>query len=305
METATKKSPLTLILVILTVLALALCAATFLFAYPYIMNPATEMQATEPPTLPPTEPPTDPPTEPPTEPEPTLPPPEANPYGHLDFQYDGRYLACLREETLAGVDVSAYQKNVDWPKVKASGIDFAMVRLGYRGYGSGKLVLDDYYYAHMNGAIAAGLDVGVYFFSQAITPEEAVEEAKFVLSAIAGYNLTMPVVYDWEYISEEARTANVDQRTLTDCSRAFLEVIEEAGYDTLLYFNVYQSRYQLFLPELKDFDFWLAMYTDRMRYPYKIRMWQYTDSGTVPGIEGYADLNLYFPKQEEPVTETP
>ena len=225
----------------------------------------------------------------------TQPEPEKNPYGKLDFQYEGRYLGCIKAGTMPGIDVSYYQGKIDWKKVKASGIEFAIIRVGYRGYGQeGKLVEDQMAHENLAGALDAGLKVGVYFFSQAITVEEAVEEAEFVLKRIKVYDITMPVVFDWEYISEEARTAKMDRRTLTDCYKAFCEKIAEAGYTPMAYFNSYQSRQLMYLHELEDYPFWLALYSDRMTYPYRVEMWQYTDSGRVPGIEGNVDINLYF-----------
>ena len=238
--------------------------------------------------------PTVPETEPaePTEPKPQ---PEKNPYGRLDFQYEGRYLGCVKAGTMPGIDVSYYQGEIDWEQVKESGIEFAMIRLGYRGYGEeGKLVEDKLAFQNIEGALDAGLKVGVYFFSQAITVEEAVEEAEFVLERIEKYHITMPVVYDWEYISAEARTANMDRRTLTDCYKAFCDKITEAGYTPMAYFNSYQSRQLINLYELEDYPFWLALYSDRMTFPYRIEMWQYTDSGRVPGIGGPVDINLFF-----------
>lgn len=228
----------------------------------------------------------------PTEP---VPEPEKSPYGKLDFQYEGRYLGCIKADTIPGIDVSYYQGHIDWEKVKASGIEFAIIRLGYRGYGEeGKLAEDKMAFQNIEGALEAGLQVGIYFFSQAITVEEAVEEAEFVLKRIDKYDITMPIVYDWEFVSDEARTANMDRRTLTDCYKAFCEKITEAGYTPMAYFNSYQSRNLMYLTELEDYPFWLALYSDRMTYPYRFEMWQYTDSGKVPGIEGNVDINLYF-----------
>ena len=231
----------------------------------------------------------------PTEPGETLPEPEKSPYTKLDFQYEGRYLGCIKAETIPGIDVSYYQGQIDWEKVKASGIEFAMIRLGYRGYGQeGKLVEDKMAFKNLEGALDAGLQVGVYFFSQAITVDEALEEAEFVLQRIKVYDITMPVVFDWEYISEEARTAKMDRRTLTDCYKAFCDKIAGAGYTPMAYFNTYLSRQLMYLHELEDYPFWLALYSDRMTFPYRFEMWQYTDSGRVPGIEGNVDINLYF-----------
>lgn len=224
-----------------------------------------------------------------------LPEPEKNPYGRLDFQYEGRYLGCIKAGTMPGIDVSYYQGDIDWEKVKESGIEFAIIRLGYRGYGAeGKLMEDKMAYKNLQGALDAGLKVGIYFFSQAITVEEALEEADFVLERIKKYDITMPVVYDWEFINDEARTAKMEPRTLTDCYLAFCGKIAEAGYTPMVYFNTYLSRTTLYLTELEQYPFWLALYSDRMTFPYRIEMWQYTDSGRVPGIAGNVDVNLMF-----------
>lgn len=284
--------PLTITLIaIALVLAVALVIVT-LVSLPGILQ---QEAPAEPPTLPPTEAPTEPPTDPP----PTLPPPEENPYDQLDFQYEGRFLKLRAGESVTGIDVSHWQKEIDWQKVKESGVDFAIIRLGYRGYEKGAIGMDSYAIANLEGAAAAGLEVGVYFFSQALTPEEAEEEAYFVVEQLKPYEeiITMPVVYDWEHVSDaDARTANMrDPDILTDCSLAFLQTIEAAGYTPMVYFNRTQSWKYLNLEELKDYDFWLAAYTQRMDFPYKIKMWQYTNEGRVPGIEGYCDVNIYFP----------
>lgn len=244
-----------------------------------------------------TDPPEPPPTRLPPETEPTLPPPDPNPYGRLDFQFDkNNYLKLIEGESITGIDISSYQGEVDFEAVKASGVEFVMVRLCYRGYGTGRIVYDKYGFQNIEGALAAGLRVGVYFFSQAITPEEAEEEAYFILSAIKDYDITMPVVYDWEPVSDPtARTANMDPETLTRCCKVFLETVEAAGYRPMLYFNRRQAQYHIDISYLKDYDFWLAAYTSRMEFPYKIDMWQYTNQGSVPGIEGDVDINVYFP----------
>lgn len=228
--------------------------------------------------------------------EPTLPPPDPNPYDRLDFQYDGRFLKLIYEESRVGIDVSSHQGEIDWETVAQTDVEIVMVRAGYRGYGkAGKLVEDPNAKTNIAAARKAGLDVGVYFFSQAVNVEEAAEEARMLLDIIKDLEITMPVVYDWEYISAEARTANVDPRTLTDCALTFCGIMEEAGYTPMVYFNIYQSQHMMYIAELKQYDFWLAWYSDRMVFPYKIRMWQYTDTGRVPGIEANVDLNVYFP----------
>ena len=286
-----QNSPLTRGLIAAALVLVAALIALILMSMPSLMGETAPE---------PTQLSTEAPTEPPTEPVPTLPPPEENPFDQLDFQYEGRYLKLRDGVSVTGIDVSHWQKLVDWEQVKESGVDFAMIRLGYRGYEQGGLNLDSYATANLDGAIAAGLDVGVYFFSQAITPEEAEEEAYFVLEQLEPYkdSITMPVVFDWEHVSNaNARTANMrDPDMLTDCTLAFLQTIEAAGYRTMVYFNRTQSWKYLNLEELKDYEFWLAAYTQRMDFPYKIQMWQYTNAGKVPGVVGDCDINIYFPE---------
>ena len=252
------------------------------------------LQATEPPTTPPEESiPEE--TEAPT--EPTV-HPEANPYDRLDFQYGrNNYLYCLRQKSYIGVDVSAFQKNIDWEKVKDSGIQFAMLRLGYRGYESGKLVKDEYIDRNLEETARVGMPIGVYFFSQALTIKEVDEEIAFMLEILGDYPLHMPIVLDWEIPAATARTAEMDRRTLTELQRYFCKTMTEKGYTPMIYFNWYQSKNLLHLDELEDYPFWLALYQDRMTYPYKVEMWQYTDKGNVPGIAGGVDLNVYLPEE--------
>lgn len=229
-------------------------------------------------------------------PEPTLP---VNPYGSTDFQYDGDYLTCTAGKSVLGVDVSEFQQDIDWAAVKAAGVEFAMIRLGYRGYLEGQLYTDSRALENMEGAKAAGLDTGAYFFSQAVTEAEAREEARFCLELLDGMSLEMPIVFDWEFMHLEARTDDIDPQTLTSLTKAFCQTVEEAGYRAMVYFNLNQSTHFLNLLELQEYPFWLAMYSDRMTYPHKIDMWQYSYTGRVPGIPTDVDLNLYFPYEGE------
>lgn len=229
----------------------------------------------------------------------TLPPPTENVFTPMDFGYEGDYLTCLTDESWLGIDVSRYQGDIDWEQVKAAGVEFAMIRVGFRGYGeSGKLVEDAKAKQNYENATAAGVKVGVYFFSQAISVDEAEEEANYLLELINGWQLDMPVAYDWECLAADYRTVGVDPQTVTDCAKAFCEVIGAEGYDTMIYFNPSQSRDMMYLEELVDYGFWLAMYSDQMTYEYKVDMWQYTKEGKVPGIKGNVDINLYFPYGE-------
>lgn len=205
------------------------------------------------------------------------------------------YVEDSKITSLLGVDVSVHQDNIDWAKVKESGIDFAMVRLGYRGYGTGEAQLDENYAENIQGARDAGLDAGVYFFSQAITAEEAVEEANLVIESLDGLDVNYPVVYDWEIIYDDtARTDNISVDVLTDCCVAFCETIKNAGYTPMIYQNKRTSIFKLDLNRLNDYNFWLAEYNTEPTYYYDFDMWQYTSTGRVPGIDGDVDLNISF-----------
>ena len=236
-------------------------------------------------------------TEPEETMEPTI-PPEANPYGRLDFQYDRHnYLYCLGQDSWPGVDVSAFQGTIDWEQVADSGIKFAMIRLGYRGYGkAGRMVADEYAKANLQGAKDAGLQVGAYFFSQALSVEEVDEEIEFMMEILGDFSLDMPIILDWEQITVEgSRSLAMDARTLTDIQLHFCRTMTEMGYQPMIYFNWYQSTRLMYLHELEEYPFWLALYQDRMTYPYRVEMWQYTDKGRVPGIAGDVDINVYMP----------
>lgn len=217
------------------------------------------------------------------------------------FWWNGRMYYNDGETPVAyGVDVSAYQKDIDWYAVAADGIDYAILRIGGRGYGAaGNLYWDTYFEQNLAGAQAAGLDVGIYFFSQAITPWEAAEEAQLVLARLGGRALTYPIVYDWESISGVgARTDGLDTATLTACAQAFCNTIASAGYQPMVYFNATDGLLRYDLSQLVDYPFWYAYYlpqtsTDPWLY-YNFRMWQYTSSGSVAGIPGRADMNICF-----------
>lgn len=195
-----------------------------------------------------------------------------------------------------GIDVSEYQTSVDWTQVKASGIEFAIIRAGYRGYGEeGKLVEDAMFRSHMEGAKAAGIETGVYFFSQAVSDEEAEEEAEFILNLIKDYDITYPVVFDTEEIKEEtARTYHLSKGQFTDNCIVFCDMVSEAGYDTMIYANMKWMAYTLDLEKLREYDKWYADYEPEPQCPYEFSMWQYTEKGSVPGIEGNVDLNVQF-----------
>ena len=226
--------------------------------------------------------------------EPADPEPEANPFKAEDFVYENGFLTCTAAETMVGIDVSVHQGVIDWQQVAAAGVDFVMIRAAYRGYKYGQVNADSNALANIQGARDAGLLVGVYVYSQAVNVAEAVEEAQFLLEMLEGVELELPITFDWERYSDEARTANVSGRTVTDCAVAFCETIRAGGREAMIYFNATQALKQLSLPELTQYPFWLAQYDTEVMFPYRVDMWQYTSKGSVPGIVTNVDLNIGF-----------
>ena len=185
---------------------------------------------------------------------------KANEYKRDTFVHNGTRLSYGGDDYTyrLGIDVSHYQGVIDWEKVKEDGIEFVIIRIGYRGYGEeGTLKVDTNYEKNIQGARAAGLDVGVYFFAQAINEKEAVEEAEFVLEHLASYDLQLPIVYDPESIlHDEARTEYVSGEQFTKNTKAFCQTIEDAGYDAMIYCNMLWQAYELDLKELEEYPVW-------------------------------------------------
>lgn len=222
--------------------------------------------------------------------------PEGNPYTAEDFAWQDGRMQYLNGEALHGIDVSYYQQAVDWEQVKASGIDFVFVRVGYRSTSDGTIYPDEMAEKNLAGAKEAGLKVGAYFFSQALNPAEALEEAHFALSMVKDCKLDLPLAYDWEFYSKEARTNDMDSETLMNCIQAFCTAVELAGHDSMVYFNRDLSQRMLDVERLGSRNIWFAMYDSYPDAPCKPDYWQYSDEGSVPGIDGPVDLNLYFPE---------
>ncbi len=197
--------------------------------------------------------------------------------------------------SIAGIDISEYQGDIDWEKVKSAGIDFAIIRAAYRTYGNGEIKLDKKFEENVKKADEAGIKVGVYIFSQAVNVEEAIEEADYLLDAVEPYNITYPLVFDWEMIyGDDARTDSVSVETLADCCIAFCERVKSAGYVPMLYQNKNTSLMKLDLPRIKDYDFWLAEYNTQPTYYYDFDIWQYSSQAYIPGIKGSVDVNIAF-----------
>ena len=200
-----------------------------------------------------------------------------------------------------GVDVSYFQGEIDWEAVKADGVDFAMIRAGYRGYTDGFINLDQNFAQNAQGALDAGLEIGLYFFSQATTENEAVEEAKWLVQAAKKYDVTLPLMFDWETIGEaSARTDGVLGTQMTAFAQAFCSEIRAAGYTPGVYFNRWQGCYDYDLGKLAGAELWLTADDVADDWYYAHTYWQYTYTGSVDGIEGDVDRNLrYLPIAED------
>lgn len=206
----------------------------------------------------------------------------------------------IKDKVLNGIDVSLYQGTIDWAKVKYSGIDFAMIRAGYRGYGeNGTLVEDSMFSKNILGAKSNGISVGIYFYTQAITEKEAKEEANFVLSLIKKYGVKpeYPIAIDTE-LSPVAtgRADNLSKEVRTKIVKTFCKTIQDAGYTPMVYANKYWLNDNLNISDLSNIDTWLAHYTNKTDYKYPYTIWQYSDKGNINGITGNVDLNYGYKK---------
>ena len=214
----------------------------------------------------------------------------------LLFQDSLQYMQDGQVVSHKGIDVSKHQGNIDWTKVAADGVEFAFIRVGLRGYGTeGKLVEDEYFEQNVKGALQAGIKVGVYFYSQAITDEELLEEANLVLEKVKPYNIELPIVFDVEKVSGGKGRANelsVEERTRL--TALFCQTIQDAGYKPMIYHNMEMGTLMLDLGQLEQYDKWFAYYNDDLYYPYAYKVWQYSEKGAVDGINEEVDLNIWF-----------
>ena len=194
-----------------------------------------------------------------------------------------------------GIDVSSHQGDIDWQAVKDDGVEFAFIRAVYRGYGTGKLVVDEKCIQNIEGAQAVGIDVGVYVFSQAVNQAEVLEEAGTVLDLLQGYELQLPIVFDVEKVSDsEARTNTLSVEDRTNLTKAFLEAVKNAGYQPMFYHNTEMGAMLLDLTQLTEYPKWFAGYNKEFYWPYEYNIWQYSESGHVAGIQGNVDLDLWL-----------
>ena len=193
---------------------------------------------------------------------------------------------------LRGIDVSKYQGAIDWKKVAQDDVNFAFIRIGYRGYESGKNAMDERFKTNIEGALSNGIPVGVYFVTKAITPEEGKDEAEWIIRNIKPYNVTWPVVMDFEGAKDETdRTYNLSLQDRTEIIIAFCETLKEAGYTPMLYGGVgtYMTKMNITKPE--GYDRWFAQYFNEPHFPYAMTIWQATDEGSISGIKGNVDID--------------
>ena len=222
-----------------------------------------------------------------------------NSYNIDNFVIENGFMAYYDDEgkklSHLGVDLSYHQPSVDWDQLKASQVEFVMLRCGYRGYSEGGLIMDEKFREYASKCNEYGIPMGVYFFTQAVTVEEAVKEAEFVIDAIKDFDISYPVAFDTEYVSEETARTNlteISDELRTDMIKAFCERVEEEGYYPMYYASENWVRRNMYFEELSDYDLWAAMYMDENDFLFDHTIWQYTCEGNVPGIDTQVDLNV-------------
>ena len=216
----------------------------------------------------------------------------------IPLTFDSSIVSDISEQFLSygvsyGIDVSEWQGGIDWEKVRATGISFAMIRCGFRQTHGNEVIEDGQFRQNIEGATKAGLRVGVYFFGTAKNREEALEEAEFTVNLIKDYNLSYPVVYDIESF-DEGRLSRVSYSTITDNILTFTETVGSYGYETMVYSYHDALSYMLDTGKLEGKLIWLAHWGERTNYKGNYNMWQYTSTGRVDGIIGNVDLNVSY-----------
>ena len=208
-----------------------------------------------------------------------------------------RYVENGKKISYVGTDISKQTGSVNFASLKAAGVDFVMIRLGGRGYSSGQITLDENFKENIEGAIAEGLDIGIYFYSQAISQDEANEEANFVVNNLEPYraHIKYPIAFDMEFVAnDEARIDGLSREDRTTIATSFLEGVKAAGYVPMIYGDKEWLIKEVDLAKLQNYDVWLTQEEDIPDYPYQFAMWQYSTKGVLNGIKGDANLNICF-----------
>lgn len=215
-----------------------------------------------------------------------------------NFRMNGifkEYTVNEAKTSYTGIDVSKYQGDIDWEKVSESGIDYAMVRMGARGYTSGKIIIDDHFEKNMAGCSENGIKTGIYFFSQAVTPEEAIEEANYCVAAIQNYKVEYPIVFDSEeVVNDSYRTQNIPPKQMSAVAQAFCNTISMYGYTPMIAATKKQFASRFEIGDIEAYDWWLFDTDETTVFPYRFNMWQYSKTGSIEGIVGAVDLDISF-----------
>jgi len=194
-----------------------------------------------------------------------------------------------------GIHVNKSSGAVNFAKLKSAGVEYVIIRMGMRGYQNGQLSVDDYFETYLEEAERAGLDIGLSFYSQAVTQEEAFEEAEFLLTTIGEHKITYPIVFDMELVSNDvSRVEKLNKITLTSIADTFCSAIKGAGFTPMIYGSKYWLLRRIDLTKLGDYDIWLSQEADVPDYPYKFAMWEYTKEGKIQGVDGNAALSISF-----------
>lgn len=222
-----------------------------------------------------------------------------NPYNVDNFKIMDGFMAYVDDEgnkiSHLGVDLSYHNSSVDFDELAASGVEFVMLRCGYRGYTEGGLVKDEKFDEYAREANRVGLKLGVYFFTQAVTMEEARDEAEFVIELIKDYDISYPVAIDTEHVPDSGARTNeneISDELRTQMLIEFCETIREEGYYPMVYASENWMRRNMDLSKLTEYDFWVPQYLDENDFLFDFTMWQYTEKGNAPGIEGEVDLDI-------------
>lgn len=208
-----------------------------------------------------------------------------------------RYMENGKKISYVGVDLSKQNGDVNFNSMKAAGVDYVMIRLGGRGYSTGQISLDENFKKNIEGAAAAGLDIGVYFYSQAISQEEAIQEVNFVIQNLEPYraNVKYPIAFDMEFVANDmARIDSLTKDEKTNIATSFLESVKAAGYVPMIYGDKEWLIKEIDLARLQSYDVWLVQEQELPDYPYQFTMWQYSTEGVVNGVSGDANLNISF-----------
>ena len=217
-------------------------------------------------------------------------------FGNMSYE-DDNYTSMF------GIDVAAHQETIDWKKVKEAGVEFAYIRLGYRGATEGVLHTDLEFENNYKGAIENGIKVGIYWYSQPINEKEAYAEARYVINELNGRHIDLPIAYDFEetYFSDGtiSRMHDMSKQDRTNMALTFCEELNRNGYDTIIYTNLDWIRNYYDMDKLKKYPIWLALYSNTPSNDYPFIMWQYTDTGTIDGIDHFVDLDIMFIRKND------